>query len=243
MPVKTYFGPVQDLEKQIARCSKCEEWKPLSEFSPERPGKKRVVQSCCKPCACNDWRKRQLRKGAPISIVEVSDFKKCDHCGLVKPITEMVKKRKRSKIQGVRPMCLDCDRIKCNLNYSLKRDHVLLLDRKRRENPVSRAKRLFNGIRGRAKEFGMEFNLTSDWIEKKCVDGVCEVTGIEFVFSLDGVRRNLFAPSVDRVDSRKGYTKDNCKLVLLGYNLAKSDSTHEDVVRIARGLVDHETRI
>ena len=240
MPVKTYFGPVQDLEKQIARCSKCEEWKPFSEFSPERPGKKRVVQSWCKPCACEDWRRRMIKNGSPDLVVTFADFKKCDHCGLEKPISEMLKKRKRSIIPGVRPMCLDCNRIKKQEAYNKSSQRILSLQRKKQENPKQRASRIFSGIKSRATEVGMEIDLTKEWVEERLYRGVCEVTGVEFSLANNSFGRNLLAPSVDRIDSAKGYTRDNCKMVIFCYNLAKSNGTHDDVAAMAAGLVQKE---
>ena len=55
--------------------------------------------------------------------------------------------------------------------------------------------------------------------------GKCSLTDISFVFyvSNEDSRTHPFSPSVDRIDSRKGYTKDNVRLVIWGINLAMGE--------------------
>jgi hypothetical protein len=48
--------------------------------------------------------------------------------------------------------------------------------------------------------------------------GRCEVTGIEFARSESG--RSPWAPSLDRIDAKRGYTADNVRLVCLLVNQA-----------------------
>ena len=51
--------------------------------------------------------------------------------------------------------------------------------------------------------------------------GVCEATGITFEFNVTG--RHPFAPSIDRVDSGMGYTRENSRLVVLALNLMRGE--------------------
>jgi len=48
----------------------------------------------------------------------------------------------------------------------------------------------------------------------------------------------MFCPSLDRVDSSKGYTKDNVQLVCRIYNTAKGNGTKEDVMKMVDALKD-----
>jgi hypothetical protein len=57
-----------------------------------------------------------------------------------------------------------------------------------------------------------------DWLKAKVDAGVCELTGTPFDFS--GRKGNPYAPSLDRIDSSKGYTRDNVRLVCFGLNAA-----------------------
>jgi hypothetical protein len=83
----------------------------------------------------------------------------------------------------------------------------------------------------------MEFDLTREWAIEKMA-GVCEVTGLPFELDKpDGYRFYPWAPSVDRIDCKRGYTQDNCRLVVWIYNMAKSEWCDEDVLKMARALV------
>lgn len=78
-----------------------------------------------------------------------------------------------------------------------------------------------------------------EWVEEHITPGTCEVSGIPFDFTPDGRGtgyKNSFGPSLDRTDSRLGYTQDNTKIVVWAYNGAKGTGTHEDVLRLAKAL-------
>ena len=84
----------------------------------------------------------------------------------------------------------------------------------------------------RAKDNGYEFNLSPEFLQELFdkTDGVCQQTGIPFDMALGTKKnRNPLRPSVDRIDSSKGYTQDNVRLVLTIVNIAKSDFP-DDVV-------------
>lgn len=70
--------------------------------------------------------------------------------------------------------------------------------------------------RKNAKKRNFLYELTREQYDAlvKRADGHCEVTGIVFELSItDGAARRPFAPSLDRIDSSKHYTIDNCRLV------------------------------
>jgi hypothetical protein len=93
--------------------------------------------------------------------------------------------------------------------------------------------------RARAEKKGLSFNLTDDWIANKIASGVCEITGIAFDYRRPtrGWRKNPFTPSVDRISSDLGYTKDNCRLVLTAVNIALGQWGDEVFAVIARAYV------
>ena len=94
---------------------------------------------------------------------------------------------------------------------------------------------LLNLCKQRAKKKGIEFSLTFDWAEERLLRGVCEMTGIAFVF---GTPRHAFLPSIDRIDSSKGYTPDNCRVVLLIINQAKNDISEDDFQAALRQVAE-----
>lgn len=88
----------------------------------------------------------------------------------------------------------------------------------------------------RSKHKNIKFNLDKDWLLVKLKKGRCEVTGIKFKYRKYDCKAtsNFFAPSVDRIDSNKGYTKSNCRLVLWGFNRAKGDNTDKDLYKLCK---------
>jgi hypothetical protein len=106
-----------------------------------------------------------------------------------------------------------------------------------------RAGYLLSCARTRAKQRGMEFNLTEKWIEERLSQG-CELSGLSFDLgdrvTLEGRARalkKLRGPSIDRRDSSKGYTQDNCRLICVALNIGLQDFGWESVVDIWRAAV------
>ena len=98
--------------------------------------------------------------------------------------------------------------------------------------------RMISRKRDRAKNKGIEFDLDLKWFRGKLANNKCEVTGLPFY--KDYWRRGKahpFAPTIDKTDPSKGYTKDNVKVVCWVYNTAKHDNTHNDVLIMAKALI------
>jgi len=108
--------------------------------------------------------------------------------------------------------------------------------------PKRRAIRLIDKARSRARKRGVEFFLTKEWVLNGLNKGTCAVTGIRFDLENGhgSGKHNKCAPTIDRMDPNKGYTTDNCQLVIYQYNVAKGRWAHGDVVDMARALVVHE---
>jgi len=100
-------------------------------------------------------------------------------------------------------------------------------------------------IKRTCKIKGYNFNLDKEWMQEnysKC----CTMTGLKFDFSAidDKYKQNPFAPSVDRIDSSRGYTKDNCQVVIWIYNRAKGTDDVDTVYKMACALVEkHKKRL
>lgn len=108
---------------------------------------------------------------------------------------------------------------------------------KLQQDSFLRAGKLLTWIRVRAARSQREFDLTREWIADRLESGVCEVTGIPLELSKPpGSRFHPWAPSVDRIDSKLGYTQSNCRVVCWIYNMAKSEWSDEVVMTFAKAL-------
>lgn len=83
---------------------------------------------------------------------------------------------------------------------------------------------------------GLPLDIDVPWIQKRLEGGVCEALGIPFDFTPARApnRPNMFSPSLDRRDSRLGYTKDNVRVVVWIYNQLKSDYQESEVDEFLR---------
>lgn len=105
--------------------------------------------------------------------------------------------------------------------------------------------KIYSSCKGRAKKKDWEFDLTPEWISEKLILMRCEVTDIELTLLKHNNEKghaNPFNPSIDRINSKKGYTKDNCRLVCWIYNMAKSDFTDDEVFLMAENLINNAKR-
>ena len=110
-----------------------------------------------------------------------------------------------------------------------------------------RCSRQLYAAKRRAKNKNIEFSLTFDWLWGKWKEGVCDRTYMSFCFYLPdtvdfkaGEHFNPWAPSIDRIDPSKGYTEDNCEVVIWMYNSCKHSFDHDDVVQFAKQVIRAE---
>jgi hypothetical protein len=88
-------------------------------------------------------------------------------------------------------------------------------------------KHLFYAAKRRAKDNGLEFNIElSDIIIPK----TCPILNTELVIGDRNSKKN--SPSLDRVDSSKGYVKGNVRVISMKANAAKSNLSQEDIRRL-----------
>lgn len=89
-------------------------------------------------------------------------------------------------------------------------------------------------IRHRAKERNLEFNIeVSDII----VPEICPVLNIPII--LGKGRNNPNAPSIDRIDNSKGYTKNNIRVISLRANHIKNNATVEELEKILKYMKEY----
>ncbi len=86
----------------------------------------------------------------------------------------------------------------------------------------------------RCKQTGREFNIeVSDIV----IPDVCPILGIELNANAgkSGAYRN--SPSLDRIDNKKGYTKDNIQVISQLANAMKCHASNEELHRFAQWVL------
>ena len=100
---------------------------------------------------------------------------------------------------------------------------------------------MHNNMRARAKRNGIQHDISIEWIETRLQSGVCEVTGIPFVFKEStgkGHRENSFSPSLERIDPTGPYSEDNCQITCWIYNRAKGAFPLADLITLVNALAE-----
>jgi hypothetical protein len=83
----------------------------------------------------------------------------------------------------------------------------------------------------------MPFDLTAAWVREQLASGCCAVTGLPFHVEINRARKHPRAPSLDRIDSAKGYTTDNVRVVLWAVNTGCMEWGLDEYLAIASAAV------
>lgn len=187
-------------------------------------------------------------------------IKCCTKCGVEKQYDDFYVVEK-SEVGNHRrnPICKSCvleyNRKKYSENPEY-REKKRLREKERQQDPVfaetnkqrgkefyasinGRAKTLFKGAQRRSKQYNEPLEVTAEWIQEKLEKGYCEITRIPFDFSPHPTySKNPFAPSIDRKDSTKGYTKENTRIVIWQVNLMRGEVTDIEIIEICKKVLE-----
>jgi hypothetical protein len=128
--------------------------------------------------------------------------------------------------------CKKCDQISQEKKRRKSPEKQLAFSRnyqkERRKDFNYRLQMLINASKQRAVKKQIEHNITvNDLKEIYPQDGCCPVFGFKLEFGNAGFREH--SPSIDRIDSSKGYTKDNIQIISWRANKLKTDATVEEL--------------
>ena len=155
--------------------------------------------------------------------------KECTQCHITKPLDMFYKVSIRKDRR--RCQCIEC----CTKYRRANNERANKLQAKSRaSNPERIIRRdILSQRKYSAKKKGMDYNLTDEWRDDKLSTGKCEKTGIPFVYEF----HSPYVPSIDRIDSSKGYTTDNCQMVITVYNTAKNVYTDDLMLEMSKALI------
>ena len=128
-------------------------------------------------------------------------------------------------------------------HYNRTKNHYCSLkclcesNRKYKEYHTKNNKRykILLNLKKRAKIKGMDFDLTLDDIPE--IPKVCPVLNIPIIENKGEHKPSDNSPSVDRIDSKKGYVKGNIRIISNRANRIKADATIEELRKV---LEDYE---
>lgn len=167
----------------------------------------------CSPSCSNKYHGRKRYEENQLS----GQHKCCSTCGETLPIARFSYQVRGNPSSGRRDYCKSCGRgeiVKARRarNWTHKAAHVLY------RNSLQRAKRS-----------GLEHTLTLSDIH---IPDTCPVLGIPLF--REGRDSWMNAPSLDRIDNEKGYTKENVIVVSRRANILKKDAKINELVLMAK---------
>lgn len=198
---------------QIKKCSKCCLEKSIDNFS-RKHGK-------CNECRNQEYRNKhnqRICRGC-LEIVSRDHFvgsdKYCISCHDLRKKNEKESKRKSAtKYRIDHP-----DRIRNKVNKAYRRKYYS-------SDPNQILNYRLQACRRRAKNNALDFDLEIDFLFNLYLTqgGKCALTGLAFEFVFDkNFSKRPFSPSIDRINSKLGYTKDNVRIVCSIVNSALSE--------------------
>ena len=97
---------------------------------------------------------------------------------------------------------------------------------------------MYKRIQKRCEENGREFVMSWEgFLDAFPADNKCPVFGFELINGDDGPMGRNNSPSVDRIDSSKGYTDDNIQIISKLANSMKQNATEEELYKFAEWVL------
>ena len=148
----------------------------------------------------------------------------------------------RASKDGLQVRCKSCDNFRQAIRRMTKgaeaRAYSLKYQRERRQNDKAyRLQMLLNASKQRSLKKGREHTLTLQDIKDMWpADNKCPVFGFDFEWNSAGFRET--SPSLDRIDSTKGYTKNNVQIISWKANRIKAYATVVELETVVKYMKD-----
>ena len=165
------------------------------------------------------------------NVLKLAQFTKiCNSCKEEKPFSDFTKNK--AAPDGLQYKCSSCD-----VAYQKKRraenpqqqlDYQRSYQKNKRKDYNYRLQMLINASKQRAKNKNREHNITVEDIKAIYpLNGCCPIFGMKLEFNSAGFREN--SPSIDRIDSTKGYTPDNIQIISWKANRIKGYASTQEL--------------
>lgn len=221
-------------DQTTALCSKCGHEKLPSDFythSTRGDGAVRY-RSICKKCRCVGGRKHWSR---PVhSEIIKSNKQTCSVCKAEKPLSGFYSNGCFADgVKKYRTRCIECVLVLAKESQPkvyAKKSEI------RSKSPRTYLSGLLNHASARKKKLG--FNLDLEFLCKlyEKQSGKCAISGMMMTHQA-GKGRLMQNMSLDRIDSAKGYTKDNVQIVCLAANLMKQSMSADELLNWCKEIV------
>lgn len=228
---KSYFDPNIDPNTTKKKCKgPCQKDKYLIEYTKQKQGIYGYANLCI------ECRKIKRRENLNIE----ANYKGTKICNGMLCNGKILQKSQFNKDKysgdGLQTVCKKCQIYKTNVTYS---------------NFYSFIVKLLNDCRSRVKKKAtkgrtLEYNIDKDYIIElyNKQKGKCAITEIEMTYNAINEKNpkdschiiNKHNISIDRIDSSKGYTKDNVRLICAVINSIRFDSNDKDFYEICRKI-------
>jgi hypothetical protein len=198
------------------RCSSCGGTKSSDVFNRNNKSWD-LLQSQCKPCM-----KERKRKANHV-------YYRCEYCG--RRFLRIARSPNAEKTRSCR--CRRCARdqkIAENGGHSLNYTGTTYF-----------AGRLLANWRSSAKRRKKEWKLTKEQLDEKfnSQHGICALSGLE----MEPHTLSPYRPSIDRIDSTKGYVEGNFQFVCSRINVMKNKIDEPEFIRLCRLVSQHKERV
>jgi hypothetical protein len=143
----------------------------------------------------------------------LNDFKKCSSCK--QTLSKNQFNRSKHNFDGFKSQC-----VKCRSEKS-KQGHLIRREKRWAALLISSAKK-------HSKIVNREVTITEEWVLElfNSQQGKCYWTGVPLLITK--TPKHPQKPSLDRIDSEKGYTPDNVILTSFSMNFARNSNSFED---------------
>jgi hypothetical protein len=171
----------------------------------------------------------------------VSPTKHCSRCKAQKLLSEFsLNNKAKDKLQYKCRVCdVEYQAQRRNANKDQFSEYSRQYQKGRRKDFEYRLQMLINASKQRAKNKGRDHNITvADIKAIYPADGRCPIFGNILEFNEAGFRDS--SPSIDRIDSSKGYTIDNIQVISWKANRIKGAASLQDLEMLVAYLKQGE---